>query len=403
MSAVRIAAFAMSDPNHFGGLLSVVAELVTAGADVRVWTDRRFETQVRGVGASFADILAGRPLDAVDDASRPMPARFVTFAGVHGAAIAAEVGDWNPSLVLYDGFAVIGRVVASAHDLPFVIVHAGHAIDAASLRDNLAREPRVAIDPRCHAAVATLRTQFGFADASPLSYVADPSPFLNIQIEPEPWLTETEKTRLGPSAYFGSVPASAFASPLAQKGSGPLRLYVSFGTIIWRYWTKEALLALDAISQGVSRIAGAEAVLTLGGAAVPEGIIAALTRPGIRVEPFVDQWAMLGWANLFLTHHGIGSTHEAVMRGTPMLSYPFFWDQPALAQRAQDFGLAMPLLPGTLGTEGKLTPDLVVSAISRALERAPHMREAFVSARAWEEQTLRDRPAIARQIIALAR
>lgn len=402
MNPARIAAFAMSDPNHFGGLLAVVAELVAVGAEVCVWTDRRFETQVRAVGAGFADILAGRPLDAIDNASRPLPARFVTFAGVHGAAVAAEIGEWRPSLILYDGFAVIGRVVAAALDLPYVIVQAGHAINAPNLRADLAREPRVAIDPRCHAAVETLRSQFGFADVSPLSYVADPSPFLNIQIEPEEWLTEAEKSWLGPSAYFGSVPAAAFASALERRSTGPLRLYVSFGTIIWRYWTKEALSALDAISDGVSRIAGAEAILSLGGASVPDGTMAALSRSGIRVEPFVDQWQVLGWANLFLTHHGIGSTHEAVVRGTPMLSYPFFWDQPALARRAQELGLALPLLPEALGTEDRLAPELVEFALTAALESAPSMHDAFVRARAWEEQTLRDRPAIARRIMALA-
>ena len=56
----------------------------------------------------------------------------------------------------------------------------------------------------------------------------------------------------------------------------------------------------------------------------------------------MDQWAVLGETDLFVTHHGLNSTHEAIFNRVPMLSYPFFWDQPGLAAKCQAFGIARP-------------------------------------------------------------
>ncbi|MEO6394735.1 MAG: glycosyltransferase [Devosia sp.] len=402
--SVRIAAFTMSDPNHFSGLHSVTAELLGAGAEVKVWTHTRFQTQLEAIGAGFADIFRDRPLDAVDDTSRPLPSRFVTFAAVHARAIIAEVASCRPDLVLYDGFALIGRLVAEALDVPAIIVTSGHAIDARMFRERLAEDPRVHTDARCLAAVERLKSEFNIADASPFSYVADPSPWLNVHIEPEQWLTEDEKRRLGPMAYFGSLSGAAMAKPSrASRGGAAPRLYVSFGTIVWRYWTAEALSALAAIAEGIGRVPGAGAVITLGGADVPQDVVASLARPGVSVVPFADQWATLSTSDIFITHQGIGSTHEAVALGVPMLSYPFFWDQPALAARAQEFGLALPLLAGRVGPDNALTADAVEAGIAAIEAKRLSMEPAFAEARRWEEGAVANRPAIALRIIALAR
>ncbi|MEQ1771598.1 MAG: glycosyltransferase [Devosia sp.] len=398
---VRIAAYAMSDPNHFGGLHEVVAELVRAGAEVRFWTDRRFEDRVTSVGAGFVDIFAGHALDDADNASRPLPSRFVTWAAANGEEMIANAAIWRPDLVIYDGFALIGQLVAEALSVPRIIVTAGHAIHGKFYRERLARDPRVKTDRRCHDAVERLRTEFALPGASPFSYVADPSPWLNVHIEPAEWLTADETLRLGPFAFFGSLPNGALNHErVAQNAT--TRIYVSFGTIIWRYWPREALNALAAIADGAGGLAETEVLITLGGANVSEADAAALRRPNVRVETFVDQQAALAASDIFITHHGIGSTHEAIALGVPMLSYPFFWDQPAIAARAAEFGLALPLLQGALGREDRLTPSDVSAAISSLEARRPQMELAIGVARRWEETAMAERPRIARQIIALA-
>ena len=44
------------------------------------------------------------------------------------------------------------------------------------------------------------------ADASPFSYVAFPSPWLNVYGEPEEFLTDDERHALEPVVFFGSLP-----------------------------------------------------------------------------------------------------------------------------------------------------------------------------------------------------
>ena len=76
---------------------------------------------------------------------------------------------------------------------------------------------------------------------------------------------------------------------------------------------------------------------------------------------YTDQWAVLGETDIFLTHHGLNSTHEAIFRRVPMLSYPIFSDQPALAQRCQEFGIAVPL---TESLRGPVAADDVRAALA---------------------------------------
>ena len=44
---------------------------------------------------------------------------------------------------------------------------------------------------------------------------------------------------------------------------------------------------------------------------------------------------VLAAADVFVTHHGLNSTHESIAERVPMLSYPFQWDQPGMAERCQ--------------------------------------------------------------------
>jgi len=393
---VRVACFAMGDLGHVVRVLGVAGDLVAAGAEVVVWTDRRFADHVAAAGARLADLFAGRPLAAADDRSMPVPCRYVTFAGVHGHEVAAEARTFAPDVVVFDGFTVIGRVVAAALGRPWVVALAGHAIDPVATRAALASDPRVALDPRCLAAVERLRSEHGLADASPYIYVADPSPWLNLCGEPAAWLTEAERARMAPLACRGALTGSLATAPTARPGDGVLRVYASLGAVVWRYFGERALAILEAVSRAVARRPDARATLSLGGASPPAERVRALVHERVAVHGWVDQWAALGACDVFVTHHGLSSTHEAVARGVPMISAPIFWDQPALAARSQALGLAVPLPPTA-------TADDVAAALDEVARRRDAMRRALATARAWEVEAARERPAIARRVLALAR
>ena len=145
-----------------------------------------------------------------------MPSRFVTFAAAYAEAVAAELDDLGARLVVYDSFAVIGRVAAALRGLPRVNVCAGHNVLPERFARELRADPRVRTSAACLAAVRTLKSRFGMADASPFSYLSPPSPQLNICCEPpeffdaaerQAWHQQNETDAQGAPAPHGELAA----------------------------------------------------------------------------------------------------------------------------------------------------------------------------------------------------
>lgn len=386
----------MSDRNHFNGVLPVVAELVRAGAVVRFWTDKVFRSEVEAAGAEFADIFDPIPLESVDDQSRPLPSRFVTFAAVRGEALTDAARQWGASLVLHDGFALVGRLVGEGLGVPWVTILPLYGVRAAQARAQLAKDPRVNLDSRCEAAVEILRHRFGLVDASPHHYIGDPSPCLNIHQQPEEWLTAEERAGLEPVAFFGCLRDDRFPPP--REPSSPLRIYASLGTIVWRYWPEEAMAALGAIAAGVRMAGDTHLTIGLGGSGKTSD---RLVGPDVTILPFAPQTEILAQSDLFVTHHGMYSTHEAIASGTAMLSLPFFADQLPLSTKAQALGIAIGLGPRSAMEVGKLSPTQVADGIgSFRLQRAA-MERRLTEARRWESRVISERPSVAARILSL--
>jgi UDP:flavonoid glycosyltransferase YjiC (YdhE family) len=380
-------------------LIAGVAEL---GIEARVFTHRDFRGKVERTGATFVDLPAKYP--PADTTSLPVPCRHVSLAGRHAGNVARDLEALGTSLVVYDTFAVVGFVAARILGLPHVNVCAGHNVEPSRFVEMLGTDPRVRIAPECHDAVETLRTRHGIADASPFSYVTALSPHLNVYCEPPEFLDEAERRPFDPIAFYGSLPSLAEPGDPPEGAGGPagfpaakLKVYVSFGTVIWRYYAAEALAALHAISDAVAARPDAQAIVSLGGAEVDAS---ALARGNVTVARYVDQRRILAEADVYVTHHGLNSTHEAIFHGVPMLSYPFFWDQPDLARKCREFGLAVPLAEEPRAPIG---PAQVEAALETLLARREAMRRALAEARRWEEAVVANRSSVLRRIVTLAR
>lgn len=406
MRVATVALFCMPEDGHFQRLRPLIAGLARRRLEAHAFTHERYAAQVRRAGGVFHDLFAGRDLEQGKDASMPVPCRYVTFAGQHGEGVVRDVAALRPALVIHDGFAVVGRLVAAALGLPHVHVCAGHAVDAASYRAALETDPRVRISRSCHEAVATLRERLGVADASPFSYVSTPSPHLNVYCEPAEYLTLTQRCALEPVAFFGSLPP-ADELGARRRGDGlwsfgadatGLRVYASLGSVVWRYWPRDALGALGVVAEAVASIPGARAVLSLGQAPLDPDEARTLERPGVTVTDYVDQWAILHEADVFVTHHGLSSTHEAIYHRVPMLSYPMFWDQPALAATCQTLGLAIPLVETP---RGSVRPERVRDAIEELVVRAEALQARLEEARGWELRTIAGREDVLDRIVAM--
>jgi MGT family glycosyltransferase len=406
MTQPSIAFFVMQGISHFQPLQPLIAAAARHGITPHVFTDRRYAAPVRAAGGTFVDLFARYPLEDADTESLPYPCRFVSFAALYADEVVRDLEEIRPALVVHDAHAVIGRVAAALLGVPYVTSHAAHNQSSARLAELLRTVAEIRISERCSSAAATLRDRYGIRDASPFSWATEISPFLNLCLEPPAFLTDQERRVLEPVAFHGCLPSRedvearrSAAGPAYFEGAGAkLNVYVSFGTPAWRYWSAEALAAIGVLAEVFAAMPDVRAVISLGGAEIPAASVSALTKPNVSVERYVDQWRVLDEADVFVTHNGLNSTHEAIFSGVPMVSYPFTWDQPALADRCRELGFAVPL---TGSLRGAVTEDEVRAAITAVSERRGSLRARLAEAREWELEVIDGRESVLRRVTEL--
>lgn len=399
----RAAIFSIPARSHFQPLRPLISDLVRHGIDAHVFTDARFAAEVESAGGTFVDLYGPHPVEAVDGESIPVPSRYVSFAAAYADEVAARVAKLEPQLIVYDSFAVIGHVVGRMLGVPYLAVHVGHNENPVDQVRELQADGRVSISATCHRAAATLRGQYGVPEASPFSYLNGLSPYLNIYSEPPAFLSPEERRPFEPLAFYGCLPSLEDIGAIQEsrdrdwfdREMGGFKVYVSFGTVVTGYWPREVLEALECIAGTIAELPDVRGLISLSGAELEPERVRALSRPNVSVFPYVDQWRVLGEANLYITHQGINSTHEAIFNCVPMLAYPFFGDQPALAAKCEQFGLSIRLSDVP---RGPLTRERVRASIDEARRRAPQMRAALAEAREWEVALIADRGSALRQI-----
>lgn len=399
-----IAVFCMPDRSHFQRLRAVIADLATHGFEPHVFTHARFRDDVVRLGGRFVDLFSRRPIEGIDDESWPHPIRFTSFAGRYAGDIARDVAAIGAAAVVYDTHAVVGVAVARQLGIPYINVCAGHAVVPDRFVTILREHPRVRVSPKCQAAVEQLRLRDGIEEASPFWFATALSPHLNLYCEPPEFLAPADRSIFAPLAFFGSLPSDAdwrdtrrADRPFAGE-SPALRVYASFGHVVWETRSQEAFGALDAIAEALAHRRGSRMLVSLGGGQPPADVLARLSRPHVSVEPYVDQHRALRDADLFLTHHGLNSTHEGIFVGVPMISYPFLWDQPAMAVMCQRLGLAVALSDRVMGP---VSVGQAEAALDAAVTTRAAMHAALDTARGWERDVVAARPAVLERVRAL--
>jgi MGT family glycosyltransferase len=399
--------FCMPESGHFQRLRSLIAGVVRMGYTAEVFTHRKFRSGVESAGGRFVDLFSRYPLEQADNASLPVPSRYVTFAGKYAEPIRRDVEKSRPLLVIHDTFAVIGQVVSALLGVPRVNVCAGHNVAPDRFLQILKEDPRVKISPACLEAVHVLKESYGLVDASPFSYISSLSSELNIYCEPPEFLDENERNVFEPLAFYGSLPSPNGALEgcknhrpwLAKRGGSQPTIYVSFGTVVWRYWERLAVHSLKVLAESFARMGNLRVVMSLGGAHIDGRSLTGIEGSNIIVQRYVDQWEMLRKADVFVTHHGLNSSHEAIYCRVPMISYPFFWDQPSLANKCQQFGLAFPLAQSP---RGSFCEDDVIQLFSKLSDKREALQAALSRAREWEVSVIDGRPAVLRRLVSLA-
>ncbi|MDG4762692.1 glycosyltransferase [Solwaraspora sp. WMMD406] len=283
---------------------------------------------------------------------------------------------FDPDLVLYDFCAVEGHLVARYLGVPAwssIPGLVGPLVDT----DYLLRCVRSATNM---AAIERLDRRYGLGvDPAGVELVSNslhlPGDLDVLWSYPSVTPADFRTNRAATGRYqFAGYLSDGWRRP-AGRGGRPL-IYLSFGTeVLDNLWQAEPRLvgALRRCVAGLAeRWGGGEVtvVFPTRGRRILDRYPANWT-----VCHAVDQQRVLSRADVFVTHGGGNSFHEAILARVPMVVVPFFGDQPLVARQVRRLGIGIDLDAGA-GTDRDAPyrlldvgcADRIADAVARVLD-----------------------------------
>ena len=334
---MRIMWFCIPAFGHTNPTVEFARELARRGHDIRYYSFEAFRQRIEATGAAFVPCdrflppltaESERRLKRVSTTEMSVQS-FRTTANMD-ATLTRDIEAFHPDLVISDSACFWGKLTAMKHRLPLVCSTTTFAFNRYSskymrqspgeLADILLGLPRLNREAKRLAAL-------GYPVKSALEIVQNDNDTDTV-VYTSPRFQPCSETF--DAAHYRFVgPCVRDVAPEPKDGRRPL-VYISLGTVIndrpdFYRTCVEAL-----------KDAPAEALIACGRDFDP-GTLAPL--PGnIRIEPSVDQMAVLARTRLFVTHCGMNSATEGLYMAVPELLYPQTGEQRAVARRVEEMG-----------------------------------------------------------------
>lgn len=158
------------------------------------------------------------------------------------------------------------------------------------------------------------------------------------------------------------------AFPWDRLDPGRRLLYVSLGSQSYQTGRERAVRFFGAVAAAFYSRPDWQIVLSTGGLIDPAEVP---LPPGGIAAAWVPQLAVLDRAAVMITHGGLGTVKECIVRGVPMVVFPSLHDQPANARRIVHHRL------GTAGDLGEVTVAGVLSLVEEA--DRPEVRQSLAA------------------------
>ena len=334
---MRIMWFCIPAFGHTNPTVEFVRELVRRGHDIRYYSCEAFRQRIEATGATFVPCdsflppLTGqskRRLKRVSTTEMSVQS-FRTTANM-SAMLARDIEAFHPDLVISDSACFWGKLTAIRHRLPLVCSTTTFAFNRFSSR-YMRQSPGELADillglPRLNREAKKLAA-LGYPVKSALEIVQNDNDTDTV-VYTSPRFQPCSDTF--DAAHYRFVgPCVRDVPPEPKDGKRPL-VYISLGTVI------NDRPDFYRACVGALKDAPVEALIACGNDFDP-GRLAPLPE-NIRVEPSVDQMAVLARTRLFITHCGMNSASEGLYMGVPELLYPQTGEQRAVARRVSELG-----------------------------------------------------------------
>lgn len=342
---------------HVNPSLPLVAALAQRGHQITYYATEGFRREIEAAGAALQpyatvrdDYFTGPGLDG----SRPQQAahRLITTTGEILPELVAAARRLQPDYILYDGMCPWGYYLARSLRLP-AVASLSLLPFAPSARDLLDLELLGIFAPAILRDFGAGMQAVRLAGALGKQYAVPPLGLGTILNAPGDLAVSYTSAYFAPNAdsvpdtvrFVGwtlreSPAAAPFSLPEAE---GRRLVYVSLGTLV----------AADQafFRTCIDAFAGAgEYVLISTGRRFTAESFGALP-PNIAVRPWVPQAEVLKRAALFVTHGGLGSVHDGLYCGVPLLLVPQQAEQSITARRVAELGAGLLLKQEAVNVE----------------------------------------------------
>ncbi|MBD1207688.1 MAG: hypothetical protein H9535_04620 [Ignavibacteria bacterium] len=347
---------------HTNPTLAVVKELVRRGDTVIYYSFTKFQAAIESTGAEFRSYDQELPIDP--DNPDPNLVRYATelleTAQLLVPQLLPRVVAEKPDAIIHDSLCAWGLIIARSLKLPSICSISTFAISprvaVTSFRDawdfgammlesasDLVKFFRIG---------AALRREYGFAQAVPPEMYSNFSDrnIIYTSAELQPYSASFPANfRFVGASIEEKPPDSDFAQSNFAQSNFPLpdapqrRIYISLGTLFNNNlpFYKMCIEALSGVDARVIMSIGKKiAVQDLG--TLPSNISA---------YSFVPQLDVLRKSDVFITHGGMNSVHEALWFGVPTVIVPQAADQKFVSKRLDALGAGIRIAKDEVNAE----------------------------------------------------
>lgn len=356
-TAARALFFNVPAHGHVNPSLPLVAELARRGHQITYYATDGFRGEIEAAGAALQpyatvrdDYFAGPGLDG----SRPQKAaqRLITTTGEILPELLAAARRSQPDYILYDGMCPWGYYLARSLHLP-AVASLSLLPFAPSARDMLDLEMLGVFAPAILRDVGAGMQAVRLAGALGKQYAVPPLGLGTILNAPGDLAVSYTSAYFAPNAdrvpdtvrFVGWTlregPAGAAWS--LPEAEGRRLVYVSLGTLV----------AADAafFRTCIDAFAGRDEYVLISTGRRFEAEEFGVLPSNVAVRPWVLQAEVLKRAALFVTHAGLGSVHDGLYCGVPLLLVPQQAEQSITARRVVELGAGLLLKKEAVNVE----------------------------------------------------
>jgi len=339
---MNIVAFNVPTTGHVDPTLPLVAELVSRGHQVSYYLTQEYRSQVEANGATFLE-TSGVSEGYFDEVSRQfnplrLAKQLITTSYDLLPQLSKQLGELEPAVVFYDAMCPWGKMAARLAGVPAIASMSLLELPPSYLRKSGQIGSILKLVPRFlpwirpyRLAVRRLQAKYPVKIPRFPAIINWPGDlnicYTSAQINPE-------ANKLGAQYLFIGPPMpddnAEVEFPFDELDSERPMLYVSLRTVFNDNpsFFRQCIEAFERSDYQVVMSLGKRLSLEALGN-IPANFI---------VRSYVPQSEVLKRADLFITHGGVNSVHQALYHGVPLLFFPQQVEQALVAARIAELG-----------------------------------------------------------------